>query len=219
MIETLLTGSVIPSPDGNRSTAAVTLVRHPEGPVLLDPASWHQRAALVAALAVRGLQPRDIVAIAVTHLHWDHCMNFDLFPQARFLIPEAELRRIRQGHGDPATPEYLLDVIPSARIEPVREGEILAGMNVLETPGHTSGHVSYAVETDSGTVIIAGDALATRDDATKGRPALTFGDPQAAGDSVARLLKTADVLVPGHDAPFLPDVGFPRFKARLRQRG
>lgn len=217
MIETLLTGSVIPSPDGNRSTAAVTLIRHSEGPILLDPAAWHQRAALVAALALRDLQPRDIVAIAVTHLHWDHCMNFDLFPQAQFLIPEAELKRIREGHGDRATPEYLLDVIPSKRIEPVREGEALAGVNVLNTPGHTSGHVSYAIETVKGTVVIAGDALATQSDASRGQPALIFGDPNAARDSVARLLKAADVLVPGHDAPFLPDPGFPRFKARLRR--
>ncbi len=33
----------------------------------------------------------DITAVAITHSHWDHCVNFAMFPKAEIFIGETEL--------------------------------------------------------------------------------------------------------------------------------
>lgn len=210
MIDALLTGLTIPTQSGNLTTSTVTLLEHPAGPVLFDTAAWNQRRALVKQLAARGLQPRDIAAVVVTHLHWDHCMNFDLFPGARLMVPEGEWRRVTDGDVDPATPAYVLDLLRAqGNAEPFGPGEIFSGVHAIDTPGHTAGHTSFLVETDRVRVAVTGDALASREDAEAGRPATFFGDQESAEESVRQLLARAGVLVPGHDTPFRATAGYP----------
>ena len=44
------------------------------------------------AIESLGLKPTDIDLIINTHLHWDHCFNNHLFPNARILVQAEELR-------------------------------------------------------------------------------------------------------------------------------
>jgi N-acyl homoserine lactone hydrolase len=203
MIEAILTGQTFATASGNLTTGTVTLLEHPDGPVLVDVAAWNQRQALLDQLAARGLRPDSIAQVILTHAHWDHCMNFELFPHARFLLPEAEWHRLRQGPGDPATPSYLAELLQArCRLEFFGEGELMRGVRAVATPGHTTGHMSLLVDCDGSTVAISGDALATRADAQAGRPSVVFSDARAAAASVRRLLADADIIVPGHDLPF-----------------
>ena len=39
-----------------------------------------------------GVDPADIRDVIFTHLHWDHCSNVNLFPNARFTVQDEELR-------------------------------------------------------------------------------------------------------------------------------
>jgi len=210
MIDAVLTGLTMATPSGNLTTSTVTLLKHPSGPVLFDTAAWNQRSALVRQLAARGLQPEDVETIILTHLHWDHCMNFDLFPGARVLVPEGEWRRVRDGDLDPATPAYILDLLQErSRAEPFSAGEVLEGISAVDTPGHTVGHTSFLLEDNHLTVAITGDAVATRSEAEAGLPRTVFGDQEAAEESVRQLLARASVLVPGHDTPFHSAPGLP----------
>lgn len=104
-------------------------------------------------------------------------MNFDLFPNARLMIPEAECRRVRDGGLDPATPAYILDLVRDhARAETLSSGEVLPGVHALQTPGHTAGHMAFMVLSGEINVAITGDALATRSEAAAGVPSTVFGD-------------------------------------------
>ncbi|MCX5734613.1 MAG: N-acyl homoserine lactonase family protein [candidate division NC10 bacterium] len=59
---------------------------------------WHSRTQRSAnqvpevALRAAGVNPASLRLVILTHLHWDHCYNLDLFPAARFLVQAEELR-------------------------------------------------------------------------------------------------------------------------------
>ena len=44
------------------------------------------------ALRDAGVDPKDVEPVVLTHLHWDHAGNCDLFPDARVLVQQQELR-------------------------------------------------------------------------------------------------------------------------------
>ncbi len=45
----------------------------------------------LAQLERVGVDPADVGTVVNTHLHWDHCSNNDLFPNARIVVQKAEL--------------------------------------------------------------------------------------------------------------------------------
>lgn len=78
----------------------------------------------------------------------------------------------------------------------------MAGVRVVEAPGHSAGTIAVAAETVDGTAVVTGDAVQTADVAVTGRNALVFWDEEQANRSVRRLVEAADVLYPGHDRSF-----------------
>ncbi|PSP15613.1 hypothetical protein BRC62_07025 [Halobacteriales archaeon QH_10_67_13] len=60
----------------------------------LHPAFQCSRSAgesLTAQLDACGYQPEDIGIVVLSHLHWDHCYNLELFPDATILAQRAEI--------------------------------------------------------------------------------------------------------------------------------
>ena len=57
---------------------------------IVDTGHAGRRVPLEAALARRGIAPGDIDIAIMTHSHWDHAQNFDMFPNAQLLINEWE---------------------------------------------------------------------------------------------------------------------------------
>lgn len=85
------------------------------------------------------------------------------------------------------------------------EAEILPGIRVFPTPGHSPGHQSVCVDTEGGVHVIAGDAVFSYDnlDPAGEHPPFTimgrFMDIVAAWRSVEDIFSRADVLLPGLD--------------------
>ena len=81
--------------------------------------------------------------------------------------------------------------------------EIVPGVWVLSTYGHTPGHQSLLVELPSGPMIFSGDAIHVWENAEKERPFNGFYNLQDAFESIRRLKMLAAVtrgtLVPSHD--------------------
>ena len=141
-------------------------IRHPDGVVLVDtgvgegddwvdqnyrPRARDVREALVGAK----LDPNTVRAIVNSHLHFDHCGQNRAFPGVPIHVQQAELDlALRQGH----TVVEWVD-FPDARYEAVEgDREIVDGVSVLATPGHTPGHQSVTVRTGDGLVLIVGQA-------------------------------------------------------------
>ncbi len=100
--------------------------------------------AVIAAAAAQGWELTDLL---VTHHHFDHVQGIPglraRFPKLRVAGPAKEAARI-------ATLDTLLGEGDYARV-----GSLAA--KVLETPGHTAGHIVYWFEEDE--IVFTGDTL------------------------------------------------------------
>lgn len=141
------------------------LVRHPDGLVLLDTGMGShpevdahyrpRRRDLRAALSAAGATLDDVRLVVNCHLHFDHCGGNPLLAGTPVV---AQRRELASARADGYTLPELVDHA-GARYE-VMDGaaELLPGLHVLATPGHTAGHQSLAVRDRDGTVVLAGQA-------------------------------------------------------------
>jgi N-acyl homoserine lactone hydrolase len=117
-----------------------------------------RRRSLPAALGEQGLGLRDVVAVANSHLHIDHCGQNHLFGDLPIYVQRSEYEAAH-------TPHYTVlgwVDFPGASYELLEgEAELVEGIRLLPTPGHTPGHQSLAVETEEELVILAGQAIYT----------------------------------------------------------
>lgn len=174
-----------PSAHGGAKTALEEAVR---GPILVDTGGPWARDALLEALATQGVAPGDVTLVVGTHGHSDHIGNLGLFPEAALLVSH-----------DFCLPGGLYLPHGLCESQPLRLG---SGLQVWATPGHGGQRdVSVVVEgTSLGTVVVAGDVFERLGDEDSWQ-ALSE-DPVAQQRSRERILSVADVVVPGHGAPF-----------------
>lgn len=206
-VTTVLHGYSLTSNQGNPAFCSVLLVESDGETVLFDFGHAGRRRHLVSALTERGLGAADIDKVVLSHGHWDHLQNADLFPGAQVLVHGAELRNLADPPAsDLGTPRWARSVLDGLDVREVKEGdEVIAGVTVLELPGHTPGSIGLAVGTADGTAVLAADAVPTlavlRACRASGRPY----DRERADASIERVASLADVVYPGHDRPIRLD--------------
>jgi N-acyl homoserine lactone hydrolase len=139
-------------------------VHHPQGVVLLDTGLGEagpeteahyrpRRVPLPQALQAVGLRVDDVRLVVNCHLHFDHCGGNPQLPGRPVVVQRRELEL---AHGPDHTVPELVDA-PGLTYEVLDgDAELLPGLHVLATPGHTAGHQSLAVRGPDGTVLLAG---------------------------------------------------------------
>lgn len=172
--------------------------------ILVDPAHVGRRTFLWDALAARGLGPADIDMVVLTHAHWDHVQNIDVFDHAPLCIHPDERRYSHAPHrADWATPAWTGDILERMDIREIEDGdELIPGVGVVDLAGHTVGSIGITVENADGLSLITGDALHYAHVALTRANPLVFWDPDQAATSIDRAVSLADVIYPGHDQPF-----------------
>lgn len=203
-LEVLLPGGAYGTDQGIIGFCGVYLIEGSGKRVLVDPAHVGRRVVLEAALAQRGLTPSDIDLVILTHTHWDHVQNIDLFDRATILLHADERRYSQKPHRhDWATPQWTGTMLEMQPVEEVLDGmPIIPGVSILGMPGHSPGSIAVMVETDLGIGAITGDALHFAYVAQTRVNPLIFWDEEQSRKSIDRVLSSADVLYPGHDRPF-----------------
>ncbi len=155
--------------DGRRWPVHGFVITHPGGAVLVDTGvggpqealdDWHVVNRSVAdALAELDMTPADIGLVINTHLHFDHCGQNAVFRHAPHYVQRAELARAER-----EAPELCgwFDFM-NARWELLDgDTEVLPGLEVVATPGHTEGHQCVVVRGDDATFdLLIGDAAYT----------------------------------------------------------
>jgi glyoxylase-like metal-dependent hydrolase (beta-lactamase superfamily II) len=176
---------------------------------------------LETALESVGLSVGDLSLACASHLHCDHSGGVRTLARAGvpIAVHEREHRfafeRAGLEHAYYA-PDYA-DVSADWKIL-ADEAELAPGVWVLETPGHTPGHLSYRVNLpESGTWLLAVDAADLAENLNDRVPpgwSAEVGDVIRAEQSLRRLLEDAERLdarlVPGHDQVFWNAVRHPR---------
>lgn len=68
--------------------SCVYLIKNNKKNILIDVSSGEARNELINDLRELGVKPADVHVIILTHLHWDHIDNLDLFFNAKIYNPE-----------------------------------------------------------------------------------------------------------------------------------
>ncbi|HJM74552.1 MAG TPA: MBL fold metallo-hydrolase [Dehalococcoidia bacterium] len=199
----LMHGASIGTDAGVIGFCSVILIEG-ERRILFDSAHVGRRTYLEAQLAAQGLTTDDIDAQVLSHAHWDHVQNCDLFPNAPMLVHRDEVRYAHKPHrNDWATPAWTGAVLDTMALEEVGEGhEIMSGCRVIELTGHSPGSIGLEVETEDGICILTGDAVHNAGVAVRGRSPLVFWNQQDADASIKRVVESGAAVYPGHDMPF-----------------
>ena len=114
------------------------------------------------ALAELDMSPADIGLVINTHLHFDHCGQNSVFRHAPVYVQRAELSRAQRESRE----LYDWFGFMNARFELLDgDTEVLPGLEVITTPGHTAGHQCVLVRGDGGDPatfdLLIGDAAYT----------------------------------------------------------
>lgn len=110
----------------------------------------------------------EVSIIVNSHLHFDHCGNNAMFPDAEIYVQERELEIARNTR---YTVTNWFDY-NGARIKSIAgDMEISKGVKLLASPGHTPGHQSVFLESTERNILVAAQAAYTADEYLRG------GDP------------------------------------------
>ena len=199
--EIILRGNNLRLGEGFLGLSNATLILAPDGPIMFDTGHYCNRATLLAGLKRRGMTPADIKTVFLSHLHFDHCNNIDLFPDATVYVSRREWDYARAPHErDNFVPWLIHEQLQKHNIKFVEgEGRITDGVTYFAAPGHTPG--SYALELDSdtkGRVVLAGDAIKYITEVMMRRSDFVFDTVNNSAITIGRILESADRIVPGH---------------------
>src|SRR5262245_12699938 len=147
--------------EGERMPVYVHVIDHPDARVLVDTGIKELHPA-VADLDPRlhplSKQDFDLGSVDIvvnTHLHYDHCGGNHLFAGRPIHVQRRELADARSL--DRYTIREWVDFDGATYVEHEGEVELLPGIRLLPTPGHTDGHQSVLVETGGRPVVVGGD--------------------------------------------------------------
>lgn len=125
--------------------------------------------AIYEQLEKRGISPEQIDIVILTHLHWDHCYHLNKFTNAKFYVQEIEYEFAK----NPIPLYYKSYEYPSIGLTPQFEGikfellngeaQIVDGISVYPSPGHSIGHQTVTVNTSEGDYHCCGDLVFTYD--------------------------------------------------------
>lgn len=167
------------------------------------------------SLAALGLEPADIGSVIITHAHWDHVLGLAAmdFPAARIYIQRSELdfaanplptqrglyhpRLVQRLTADAGNDEHPVVAVDGDR-------EIVAGVKMIHTPGHTPGTSAVLVRTSGGVFAIASDTVALQS-SLRGKSPEDWCPPGIhvnladCYDSMRRLARESAIVLPSHD--------------------
>ena len=165
-----------------RASVNAYLIRSASGTFLVDTGSGDTMGPtcgrLPESLAAAGVDPSDVDAILLTHVHPDHSNGLTdlathsrLFPNAKVLLHEKELAhwlddaamaraddRQRRRYFE-AGRAQLGPYLEAGLVQRFQDGEILPGIRAVPCHGHTPGHCAYLIGSGPGAILAWGDTV------------------------------------------------------------
>jgi N-acyl homoserine lactone hydrolase len=200
----LLPGIPVASARGALGWCTVSIIRKGGRRILFDTGSHGDRGLLLEALKMQGLTTDQIDEVFVSHLHFDHFLNVDLFEKATIWVPKRDLGYVLEKEyltcSDPYVPATMVRCLQD-RLFGYEDGQpIVAGLRVMALPGHTPG-LCGLLDEESRT-LFAGDGVKNGWEFANDISPPAFFDAQKAVANYKRVWQAAETVVPGHDRPF-----------------
>jgi glyoxylase-like metal-dependent hydrolase (beta-lactamase superfamily II) len=164
------------------------------------------------ALALVGVDAATVKDVIVTHFHYDHIGNFDLFPKANFHLQDSEMafatgrHMLEAKHGASMNVDDVVGMVRHVYGHRTTfhdgDDELAPGISLHHIGGHTAGMQSVRVRTKRGLVMVASDAahLYANMETRNPFPVIFELDKVLAGyERLKALADSPDHIVPGHD--------------------
>lgn len=159
-----------------------------------------------------GVDPARVENVILSHMHYDHCGNYDLFPNARYHVQDREMQfstgrwmcdeRMRF----PFEAEDVIAMVRKLFVDRVvfhdGDSEIAPGLSLHHVGGHSMGLQMLRVETRRGWVVLAADAVHLYALLERDIPYPVFYHAPEVLEgyrTAIRLADSAGHIIPGHD--------------------
>lgn len=146
----------------------------------LDAGSAYKNVSnIVTNLKIFGVRPSDITHVVISHLHYDHSAGSSFtkkaktvptFPNARYYIQQAEwdfaLSQVENDskYSKSYSPDDLYRLYADSYFEMIDGNkEIIPGINLISTGGHTPGHQIVKIQDGKECAYFLGDLVPSED--------------------------------------------------------
>jgi glyoxylase-like metal-dependent hydrolase (beta-lactamase superfamily II) len=140
------------------------------------------------------ISPENIDIVIITHLHYDHTGNIDLFSNAKVYASQETIDEFNNNPFGSVLDEETVERLNNITLNPLplRFEEL----DIINTPGHTKG--SICIWYDKRKILFSGDTLF--DKRQFGRTDLPTSEPDMLMQSIIKLARYHyEYLCPGHD--------------------
>ena len=206
-----------------KTVANPYLLIDPDGLTLIDAGLPGSQKKILRYMAGLGYAPADLKRILITHADFDHVGGLAALIKAtaaRVYASPVEAQALRERHASrPVKPRRLITrllfglmggLFKPARIqvdELLSDGQILpllGGLRVVDTPGHTPGHISLFAPSVG--ILFCGDSIVSGEDGLHGSSGSNNWDQTKSDESVRKQAALgARILCSGH-GPVIMDV-------------
>jgi glyoxylase-like metal-dependent hydrolase (beta-lactamase superfamily II) len=211
------------------------VLRGPDETILVDT-GWNPEVAALRGRSLHiapseamerlGVRSDTVSRVVLTHLHWDHTGNVDRFPEAELIVQERELdfwgspmglRTQFAAHAERSDVDHVLRADRDGRVRRLRgEAELAPGLEARLVGGHSPGQTILLVETASGPVVLASDAIHYYEEMERDWPCsllVDVAETYTGYDLLRELEAGGRRIVAGHD-PLVME-RFPRLEGDL----
>jgi len=164
------------------------------------------------ALALLGVDTQHVREVVITHLHYDHVGNFDLFPRATFHLQDLEMQyatgrcMCHEALRHAFDVEDVVGMVRNVYAGRVRfhsgDAQLAPGISVHLIGGHTMGLQAVRVATRRGFVVLASDASHFYANMGEARPfpiVYNVADMMEGWAKLRSLAESEAHVIPGHD--------------------
>ncbi len=187
-LDILCIGSLERDEDGRilEAHSTSTLIRAGNRNIVVDPSTEYMWPAVKTSFRQIGIFPEDVDTVILTHAHSDHIGNINKYRKAKVYIHEGSDT-----------------VIEGAIVVKDDDFQICPGVRMVHTPGHCAEESSVFVEGEDRKYVCAGDAAPLADNIKENKAPAVNTDEELALRSIKVIRDYADVVIPGHGAPFI----------------
>jgi glyoxylase-like metal-dependent hydrolase (beta-lactamase superfamily II) len=213
----------------NMAHANVYLLINGKELTVIDTGTSGNAQKTVEYIQKLGYQPTDVKTIILTHFHMDHMgssKELKDLTNAKVAVHTEDADYV-SGKKPLPKPKNILFRAVSSFVKPVpvqvdvilKEGDKIAGLVVIHTPGHTPGSIMLLDEERK--VLFAGDTLRYDGKKVSGAPEQFSTDPNQIRESIAKASTlNFDVMLPGHGETLKPNASeeIKKFNETLKQK-
>ncbi len=207
-------GGLPPATEGIIAPVNVTLVKTPDALILIDAGGGGDFMPTLGKFSdtfdAAGLKPEAVTHVIFTHAHADHLWGVidpldggTRYPNARHFITGAEFDYWMTPDREKSVPEMLvkmavgtarrLKILAERLNKPKAGAELTPGVMLLDTAGHTPGHVSVLLKSGTEQLLIGADAL-THPLVSFAKPDWRWGSDTDADMGIVARKRTLDML-------------------------